>query len=268
MDEVERRLRLIEGLLPRAGRIAMSFFRSPRLEIDLKGVQDPVTRADFEVEGFLSSKIRGAFPDDGFWGEESGRSENLEEGGFTWVADPIDGTANFARGIPHWCISVALVRKGRVELGCILDPLGRETFVSRRRIRTSETRELGRARVNVGFSYRRPPAIHLEGISLLLERGCEYSRMASGALGMAWTACGRFDAYWEPHINSWDVLAGLAIAKEAGCWVSDFLEGEGFLEGNSILAAAPGIAGELHGLLEPLNEKSRRYAKRNQEGSR
>jgi myo-inositol-1(or 4)-monophosphatase len=275
MDEVAPRLRLIERILPRAGALALDLFRSPGLQVELKSAQDPVTRADVEVEGLLSSRLTRAFPEDGFWGEEGGRSGDFAEGDYVWVVDPIDGTANFARGIPHWCISVALVRGDQVELGCIHDPVNRETFVARRgggarlngkRIGASEVSELGRARVNVGFSYRRPPALHLRGIDLLLARGCEYSRLASGALGMAWTACGRFDAYWEPHINSWDVLAGVAIAKEAGCWVSDFFANEGFLQGNSILASARGIAAELHRLLEPLNEESRRYAKRNGRG--
>ena len=269
-DAIDVRQRLVERLLPRAGKLALSYFRSPGFQVDLKSVQDSVTAADFQVEKLLSSKLRGAFPSDGFWGEEGGQSGNLAGDNFVWVVDPIDGTNNFARGIPHWCISVALVRGDRVELGCIHDPVNRETFLARRgagawlngkRIAASEVRELGRARVNVGFSYRRPPSIHLRAIDLLLARNCEYSRMASGALGMAWTACGRFDAYWEPHINSWDVLAGLAIAREAGCWISDFFADSGFLEGNSILAAAPGIATDLRELLEPLNQESRLWTK-------
>jgi myo-inositol-1(or 4)-monophosphatase len=270
MDEIERRQIFAERLILRAGRMALRYFRDPGLEIDLKSVQDPVTQADYRVEGLLSAKLRKAFPGDGFWGEESGRSGSFADDDLVWVVDPIDGTANFARGIPHWCISIALVRRGQVELGLIRDPINRETFAARRgagawlngrRIRASEVGELRRARVSVGFSYRRPPELHLGGIGLLLENDCEYSRLASGALGMAWTACGRFDAYWEPHINSWDVLAGIAIAKEAGCRVSDFFANDGFLEGNPILASAPGIAAELQGLLGPLNEESRRFAK-------
>jgi myo-inositol-1(or 4)-monophosphatase len=224
------------------------------------------------VESLLSTGLRRAFPGDGFWGEESGRRGSFADDNLVWVVDPIDGTANFARGIPHWCVSVALVRGRQVELGLIYDPINRETFVARhgggarlngRRIRASGVEELDRARASLGFSYRRSPELHIEGIRLLLENHCEYSRLASGALGMAWTACGRFDAYWEPHINSWDVLAGLAIASEAGCWVSDFLAGKGFDEGNPILAAAPGIAEKLRGLLGPLSEESERYAKSN-----
>ena len=203
-------------------------------------------------------------------GEESGRSGDIGPENYVWVVDPIDGTANYARGIPHWCISVALMRAGRVELGYVYDPCAREIFTARRgrgarlngrKISVSEVLDVGKARVNVGFSYRRPPELHSRGIRILLERGIEYSRLASGALGMSWVACGRFDAYWETHINSWDVLAGLLIVEEAGGWVSEFLSGKGFLEGNPILAAAPGIGAELRRLLEPLNEEARLWKK-------
>lgn len=270
MDEIARRQNFVLRLLPKAGKTALGFFRSPALVIDLKTVQDPVTEADRRVERLFLEGISKAFPGDGFLGEEGGSVGDLGEDNFVWVIDPIDGTANFVRGIPHWCISVALVHRNEVELGFVYDPVNRETFMARRnagawlnrnRITTRENTELTRARVNVGFSYRRPSSIHLRGVETLLEHKCEYSRLASGALGMAWVACGRFDGYWEPHINAWDVLAGVALVKEAGGWVSDFLAGDGFRTGNPILASTPGTASELRRLLEPLNEESDRWAR-------
>ena len=87
--------------------------------------------------------------------------------------------------------------------------------------------DLTRARVCVGFSYRRPVAEHVRAVEALLSAGCEYLRLGSGALGLAYTAAGRFDGYWERHINSWDAAAGLVLVREAGGWTNDFLAGDG-----------------------------------------
>ena len=95
--------------------------------------------------------------------------------------------------------------------------------------------------MGLGFSYRRDPAIHVAGIARLLAAGCEYSRLGSGALGMAYVADGRFEGYFEPHINAWDVAAGIAIVRAAGGWTNDFFAGDGLRAGNTILAAAPGM---------------------------
>lgn len=97
------------------------------------------------------------------------------------------------------------------------------------------------ARLSLGFSYRREPKFHVAGISNLLNAGVEYSRLASGALGMAYVADGRFEGYWEKHINSWDVLAGMVLVREAGGWTNDFLSNDGLTKGNEILAATPAL---------------------------
>jgi myo-inositol-1(or 4)-monophosphatase len=122
-------------------------------------------------------------------------------------------------------------------------------------IRVSRVTDPRRARVSLGFSYRRDPALHVAGIARLLAAGCEYSRLGSGALGMAYVADGRFEGYFEPHINAWDVAAGIAIVRAAGGWTSDFFAGDGLNRGNAILAATPGtrafLQRELWPTLEP-----------------
>ena len=104
--------------------------------------------------------------------------------------------------------------------------------------------------MGIGFSYRRPVAPHARAISALLEAHCEYSRLGSGALGMAFTADGRLDGYWEAHINIWDVAAGLCIVMEAGGWTNDFMSGDVFRQGNPILATNPALAESLSALLK------------------
>ena len=166
------------------------------------------------------------------------------------MIDPIDGTHNFLTGIPFWCVSVGLVVAGELVLGIIHHPLAGELYSARsgggaflngRPIKVSGETDLTRARVCVGFSYRRPVAEHVRAVEALLSAGCEYLRLGSGALGLAYTAAGRFDGYWERHINSWDAAAGLVLVREAGGRTNDFLANEGLTQGSEILAATPAL---------------------------
>ena len=101
--------------------------------------------------------------------------------------------------------------------------------------------DLTRARVCVGFSYRRPVAEHARAVEALLSAGCEYLRLGSGALGLAYTAAGRFDGYWERHINAWDAAAGLVLVREAEGSANDFLANGGLTQGGEVLAATPAL---------------------------
>jgi len=128
-----------------------------------------------------------------------------------WVIDPIDGTHNFLTGIPIWCVSVGLVVHGEFVLGIIYHPVAAELYSARKgggrfsyghATKVSGETDITRTRIGIGFSYRRPVADHVRTIDQLLSAGCEYLRIGSGALGLAYTAAGRFDGYWERHINS------------------------------------------------------------------
>ncbi|MGH6926486.1 MAG: inositol monophosphatase family protein [Propylenella sp.] len=250
LKDVERRHEAAEAVIRDAGRMAADYFtRRERLAITRKGAQDLVSEADRKVEELIVSRLSAAFPADGFLGEEGG-SKNLEAEA-VWVIDPIDGTHNFLTGIPFWCVSVGLVTGRRAVLGLIYQPAGDELFSARRGagaflngapIRVSGETEITRARIDVGFSYRRPVADHVRGIEALLSAGCEYLRLGSGALGLAYTAAGRFDGYWERHINAWDAAAGLALVAEARGWTNDFFAGNALMEGNEVLAATPALA--------------------------
>ena len=199
-----------------------------------------------------SPALPSSFPQDGFLGEERG-SRNPDAAA-VWVIDPIDGTHNFLTGIPFWCVSVGLVVAGELVLGIIYHPLAAELYSARKGggaflngqpIKVSGESDLRRARVGVGFSYRRPVEEHTRAVEALLSGGCEYLRLGSGALGLAYTAAGRFDGYWERHINSWDAAAGLVLVREAGGWTNDFLAGDGLTEGSEILAATPRLVARL-----------------------
>jgi myo-inositol-1(or 4)-monophosphatase len=261
-DSLQARFDVAMDLAQRAGEIAMSM-RPPAgsARAVLKGPQDWVTEADGAVERFLSEELAVAFPEDGFQGEEGGVSRG---GSPRWVVDPIDGTANFARGAARFCVSLACMEGNTPLIGVIAAPALRETiwawrgggaWLNGEAIRAAETRVAARAIIEVGWSRRRPNVDYLKVCERVLADGASVRHGGSGALGLVDVAIGRQDGYAELHINLWDVAAALVILREAGAKVSDFLAGNGATEGNAILACAPGLAdawSDLPGLPPPV----------------
>ena len=242
-------------LAERAGDLAMEMRPPPgSARAELKGPQDWVTEADGAVERFLSEELAAAFPADGFQGEEGGISR---AGTLRWVVDPIDGTSNFARGAARFCVSLACLEGDMPLIGVIVAPALRETIWAWRgggawlngdAIKAAETRDVRQAIMEVGWSKRRPNADYLKLCERVLSDGASLRHRGSGALGLVDVAIGRQDGYSELHINLWDVAAALAILREAGAKVSDFLAGNGATEGNGIVACAPGLADAWSGL--------------------
>jgi len=213
-----------------------------------KGPQDYVLESDAEVERLLRTQLTAAFPRDSFFGEESGG----DFGGDVWIVDPIDGTANFARGIPHFGISIAFVRDGRIEVGVIYQPVTDELYAARRgagatlngrRMSVSGVEDPKQALIEAGWSSRRPPEPYAAMVGRLYQAGAQVMRTGSGALGLAYVADGRTEGYCELHINAWDALAGLLLIEEAGGWVSDFLAGDGLRQGNPVIGCTPALKG-------------------------
>jgi len=245
----------------RAGEMAMAMRPPPgSAHGTMKGPQDWVTEADSAVERFLSDELAAAFPADGFQGEEGGISR---AGSLRWVVDPIDGTANFARGAARFCVSVACLEGDTPLIGIIVAPALRETIWAWRDggawlngdpIQAATTRAASQATMEIGWSRRRPDADYLRLCERVLADGAALRHGGSGALGLADVAVGRQDGYGELHIHLWDVAAALVILREAGAKVSNFLSGQGATQGNAILACAPGLAGQwsdLPGLAKP-----------------
>jgi len=235
-----------------AGALALDYYeKRDELAIDSKGLQDRVTQADQEVERHIFHKITEAYPDDGFLGEEmaSGEPFKLVEEG-TWVVDPIDGTDCFIYGIPCWCISIAWIQEGEGKIGVIYDPIHDEMYsaaagqgaeLNGKQLQISDATELSDGITGMGYSTRVEPIASIEALQRLMAAGGMFNRCGSGALSLAWVAAGRLIGYYEPHINSWDCLAGIVLVREAGGWVNDFLAEDGLTRGNPIIAAAPGM---------------------------
>jgi myo-inositol-1(or 4)-monophosphatase len=252
--ELDRREQILRAVTVEAGQLALDWFkRRDTLQFALKGPQDYASEADAAVERLLARRLAEAFPEDHFLGEEEGG----EVGDQVWVVDPIDGTANFVRGVARFCVSVAFVLGGRVQLGAIFSPVTNELYLARRGhganlngapLRVAATDQVERASIEVGWSSRVPYPTYLAIVQRMLEAGIDFRRFGSGALGLANVADGRADAYCEPHINAWDCLAGILLVEEAGGRVSDFLAADGLRRGNPILAAAPGVADKIAAL--------------------
>lgn len=246
-------------LVAEAGELAMGYFqRLGSLTIKSKGLQDMASEADLNTEILIRDRLRAAFPEDAFLGEETGRTDAVTGARGIWVVDPIDGTQPFISNMPNWCVSIAFVLDGRVELGFVAAPARQEVFIARRgQGATLNGRPIAvrpAARINdglmgVGYSTRVPPKDFLPLLSAVLEQGGMFFRNGSGALMLCDVACGRLIGYVEQHINSWDCLAALAMIEAAGGVVSDFLSDDGMWTGHALAAGAPEIFPILAGLV-------------------
>lgn len=238
----------IEGCMRKAGLEALARFRSGDFHIETKGAQDFVSQVDRDTETMLTADLKKIIPGAGFLGEEFGGSAD----GLAWVIDPIDGTSNFVRGLPLWCLSAALVKDGIPLAGAVYDPNADEMFsavkgcgtrLNGRPVSVATTSQPDAALLGISFSFKsRPEAHHAVLQALMAERGL-YRFLGSGALGLAYCAAGRVDGFWEDWMMPWDVAAGLVLVAEAGGVVSDYAANDGWVKGNGILACCPAMAG-------------------------
>jgi myo-inositol-1(or 4)-monophosphatase len=227
--------------------------------IKYKGEVDLVTEVDEQAERVIREILLGAFPSYGMLAEEGGRLSGEEDA--RWIVDPLDGTTNYAHGLPIFAVSIALERAGEVVLGVVHDPIREETYVAElgrgavlngEPIKVSDTDELIQALIATGFPYDRekmPEALGLFGRFVALTRGVR--RLGSTALDLCYVAFGRLDGYYERGIWPWDIAAGSLILEEAGGKVTDYLGGRLDLEGREIVASN----GALHPAMTKLVEE-------------
>ena len=212
---------------------------------------DLVSAADVEAERAIRAVLDRLRPDDGILGEEG--DDRPGTSGLRWVVDPLDGTVNYLFGLPQWCVSVAC--EGQV--GVILDPLRDDLFevtaggLAKRNgepLRGSTREDLATALVATGFNYDAGVrARQAEIVAGLLPRIADIRRMGAAALDLAWTAAGRFDAFYERGVSAWDITAGAMLCTAAGLEVRTLEARDGLPAG--VLAASPALAGELFELV-------------------
>ncbi|MCZ4280828.1 inositol monophosphatase family protein [Kiloniella laminariae] len=217
------------------------------LQVSKKGPADFVSAADLKAEKILKDELKRARPEFGFLTEEAG----IEKGSSPderWIIDPLDGTTNFLHGLPHFAISIALEVRGEIVAGVIYDPIKDEMFTAEkgngaylndRRIRVSARVALETTVVATGTPYlgRGDRGPFLREVNAVMAQTAGIRRWGAAALDLAYVACGRYDAFWERDLSSWDVAAGILMVKEAGGTVSE-VEGRPIkLESPSILCA-------------------------------
>ncbi|WP_112321160.1 inositol monophosphatase family protein [Oceanibium sediminis] len=249
----DARLEAATAIARDAGALALRHFRDiGALDIQSKGTQDLVSNADLEVETFIRARIADGFPDDGILGEEHAPKASVS--GWTWVIDPIDGTANFVSGIPQWCVILALVLDGKTRIGVIYDPVSDELFhaaegqgayVNGTRLGVARTEGLHQGSVGVGMNGKTPSAMAPRMVAMLAEEGGIFFRNASGGLMLAYVAAGRLIGYTEPHMNAWDCMAGQLMVAEAGGRIEAQDCTDMMAHGGRVVAASPDVFDQL-----------------------
>jgi myo-inositol-1(or 4)-monophosphatase len=206
---------LAEAVAREAGALLRGAYEGPELRVSSKSTPtDLVSEADHAAERLIRERLSAARPDDGVLGEEGG--DHAGTSGVRWVVDPLDGTVNFLFGVPQWAVSIACEDADGTLVGVVYDPLRDELFSAERdgvpmldgsRITASTRTDLSTALVGTGFGYDAEVR--------------DIRRFGSAAVDLAWTACGRLDAYYEHGLNAWDMAAGRLICERAGLAVID-----------------------------------------------
>jgi len=230
-------LDFIKEISLHAGEILQSFI-GHEMDIQHKGRTDLITKADKSSEDFLIQTIRKTFPDHAINTEESGELDGNHD--HQWFIDPLDGTLNYAHGVPFYCVSVAYAFQGELALGVVYDPTREECFYAERGhgaelngqpIQVSNFEDLIDCMLFTGFPNNKwgSPTDNTNNFLSFSQVSQTVRRLGSAALAIAYVAAGRLDGFWEIEINQWDVAAGGLIAKEAGGVVTNIYGDPDFL---------------------------------------
>ena len=239
-----------------AGHQLRDAFAGPRVNVTAKSSPtDLVSEADHAAERLIRERLAAARPGDGFLGEEGGDERGTS--GLRWVVDPLDGTVNFLFGIPQWAVSIACEDAEGTLAGVIYDPMrdelwsaerGGPPLLDGRPIRASSRDDLATAMVATGFGYdAEVRRLQAAVVARLLPHVRDIRRLGSAALDLAWTAAGRYDAYYERGLNNWDRAAGELLCRRAGLAIRDLAPAPP--AGDGVLVAPHAIIDELESLV-------------------
>ena len=227
--------------------------RNEGISVAEKAQNDFVTEVDRQVESTLIDTIKQKYPQHAIEAEESGRQGESEH---CWIIDPIDGTTNLLRGIPHFAISIALQHRGRIECAVVYNPITDELFAAKRgagatlndkRLRVAPAKKLQGTLIATGFPFRQRQHTqrYLQMFSNVFEQVGDLRRAGSAALDLAYVAAGRVDGFFELGLESWDMAAGSLLVREAGGTVMDIQGGSDYMNSGNIVAGNLKVAGQL-----------------------
>lgn len=251
----EADLALARNIAEQAGELIKSRWGS-ELKVEHKGIVDLVSEVDLAAEALILKLLHEARSEDAILAEED-TGEDLEkkesllcrDSGRVWCIDPLDGTTNFSHGLPHFCVSIALLNDGEPQVGVIHDPIrfwtfyaskGHGAWLNGKRLQVNEPRTLEKALIATGFPYDRHTSDHdnLNQTKVILKRCQGLRRAGSAALDLAYVAAGWLDAYWEYKLKPWDIAAGTLILQEAGGIISDINGSNDWLNNGSLVSAS------------------------------
>ncbi|ASJ98609.1 MULTISPECIES: inositol-1-monophosphatase [Shewanella] len=229
--------------------IMRAYTELDRIEVSAKGINDYVTNVDKEAEAAITYQIRKSYPDHTIVGEENGENKGSNSD-YIWIVDPLDGTNNFVRGIPHFAVSIAVQHKGKTEVAVVYDPVRDELYTAVRgkgaklndfRLRVSKINDLSDAIVGTGFPFKakQHSETYMKLLTSTFSQCADLRRAGSAALDLAYVAAGRMDAFFEIGLKPWDIAAGELIVREAGGTVTDFTGNHGYMSSGNIIAGSP-----------------------------
>ncbi len=212
----------------------MRFFNGTFTISNKEGINNLVTEADHAADEAIQAVLKKAFPSHGIVSEET--AEKITDSEFKWIVDPIDGTVNFANGIPICCVSIGLEQNGKMLMGAVYNPIFKEFFFAEKgkgatlndkKISVSNKTEVLRSCLVTGFpyTYLDQPNGPLQAFERLIRKGIPVRRLGSAAIDLCWVAAGRFDGFYEHQLNAWDSAAGFIMVEEAGGKVTDLKGG-------------------------------------------
>jgi myo-inositol-1(or 4)-monophosphatase len=231
------------------------------LQVSMKGPANFVSLADKRAEEMLYTDLNKARPGYGFLGEEGGNREGTDKS-HMWVVDPLDGTTNFLHGIPHFAVSIGLLREGVAIAGLIYNPANDELYMAEKgsgaflndsRLRVAGRKQLNECVIACGLPHigRGDHELSRREMSALQPKVAGLRRFGAASLDLAFVAAGRLDGYWERNLQPWDIAAGIVLIKEAGGTVGDIHGGDVLKTGN-VVCGNEFVNGELTKILKPL----------------
>lgn len=227
--------------------------------VETKSFNQLVSYVDKTSEEMLVKSLSSIFPEAGFITEEKTIASGEKE--WMWVIDPLDGTTNFIHDLPVYSVSIGLLQNGKPMLGVVYEPNKKEMFyawkdggayLNGKPIKVKENSEIGKSLMATGFPYYDFKIMpqYLNTLSELMKTTQGMRRMGSAAIDLAYTACGRFDGFFEYGLSPWDVAGGIIIIEEAGGIVRDFKGGDDMIFGRTILGCSKAIYREFSGVLK------------------
>lgn len=247
---IDNDLQLAVRAAESAGRLLLEYWASrDELEVSNKAAGDFVSNADISAENHLREILLGERPEDSWLGEEGGGAGGSSR---RWIVDPIDGTTNFLKGIPHWAVSVALEIDGELTVGVVHDPVKSETFAAQAghgatlngtTIGVSKPEQLSSSLFGTGipFGEMRNIEEHASQIARLMPLCAGVRRMGAASLDLAYVASGRLDGFWERNLRLWDIAGGLVLLRESGATVQGWEPREAPEQKGNVIAAPPEI---------------------------